>query len=445
MNIPNDWDRSNERTARTRTRRPLGAAGSTALALFLGLAALAGADDKAVSPDAAAPTDLAPPAEAAPAAVTPAPGETLPDWLGGYSLENLGRLYKNEESPWVQELWVLGRYHGQYHVADGSAANDQGWENRRFRIGGQTRLFQKLTIHAQMVSGNDLEKFYNGFTELWAGWKFNDAVTLTIGQQKHRFTHDRNISSRYINYLERSMLTNMFGADYTPALTLSGKVLNWNYYTGVFSNATSKNIDYYFTHYNSGFSLLTNANHELGKFGKDGTAWLNLSYVYSDANSNATNLNRFDHGAAAALILTHGPMSLVTEFTAGVGSPKGDAYGINLQPGIFLTKRIQLVGRYQYAGSPKSTGLAAQRRYERGAGLTTGDSYNAGYLGLNYYLAEHRIKFMTGVEISALGGETVWTGSLMVRVFFGPHSRGPFPMAQVLQPLIAGDDGGDGD
>ncbi len=32
-----------------------------------------------------------------------------------------------------------------------------------------------------MVSGSDFEPFYNGFTELWVGWRFSDAATLTVG------------------------------------------------------------------------------------------------------------------------------------------------------------------------------------------------------------------------------------------------------------------------
>ena len=82
-------------------------------------------------------------------------------------LENLGRVYKNDDHPILQEWWLLGRYHGQYYNADGSDALQDGWENRRFRIGSQARFFEKMTLHAQMVSGFDMNPFYNGFTELW--------------------------------------------------------------------------------------------------------------------------------------------------------------------------------------------------------------------------------------------------------------------------------------
>ena len=354
-----------------------------------------------------------------------APTEPFPD---------LGLLYRSDSNPYVQEVWALGRYHGQYWDTGGSAGTEEGYEHRRFRLGGQARLFNNLTVHAQMVSGSDFEPFYNGFTELWAGWRFSDALIVTVGQQKHRFTHDRNVSSRYLNHLERSMLTNMFGADYTPAVTVSGRANRWSYYGGVFSNATGRDMREAFTTFDSGYSLLATVTRDVGDLLPLDSAFLNVSFVHSDANKKATNLNRYEQGFASALILTEGPASLITEITAGLGSDNGDAIGLNLQPGYFLTRRVLVVARYQLAGSNDDNGLSAQRRYEREANLSRGDVYQAGYAGLNYHLAEHRAKLMTGIEYASLDGEHSWTASVALRLFFGPHSRGPFPMAQVLEP-----------
>jgi hypothetical protein len=358
---------------------------------------------------------------------TPAPPASL-----GERLENLGRLYNNEDNEVLQELWVLGRYHGQYHWADGSAGESEAYETRRARVGGQARLFKKMTLHAQMVSGSDFEPVYNGFTELWAQWAFSPEVALTIGQQKHRFTHDRNVSSRYLNYLERSMLTNMFGADYTPAVTLQGEIKDVSYYSGVFSNASGQNMEEAFTDLNSGYSFLAAAYYDLGKSLGADSAYLHGTYLHSDANDAATNLNRFNDGISSAIILTKGSGSLVTEVTAGLGSEDGNAIGINIQPTYFLTNKLQLATRYQLAGSNNEGGLPGQRRYEREAGLPRGDLYQAGYAGLDYYIAKHRLKLMSGIEYAAMSGEDVWTTSLMFRFYFGPHSGGPFPMNQML-------------
>lgn len=390
------------------------------------LALAAGFSLASVSPARAGTSS--PSAGKAPAKVTAEPKpETLAE-----RLENLGRIYSDDTNDVIQELWLLGRYHGQYHWSDGSGIEDDGWEDRRFRIGAQAKLFHHLTLHAQMVSGSDFDPFYNGFTELWAGWQFNDALTLTVGQQKNRFTFDRTVSSRYLNYMERGLLTNLFALDYTPAVTLSGKIGSFSYYTGLFSNATSSDIGDAWTNYDSGWSFIANGTFDLGQSLGADNASLILGYIHSDFNSRATNMNRFEDGASVALSLTKGPASLVTEATAGFGGTGGAAYGINFQPGYFLTDKLQVVGRYQLVGSEDGDGLKAQRRYERDVGLSTGDLYQAGYLGLNYYVAAHRIKLMTGMEYSTLGGKDQWTAWTGVRLFWGPHSKGAFPMGKTL-------------
>jgi hypothetical protein len=302
-------------------------------------------------------------------------------------------------------------------------------------MGFQGRFFDKLTLHAQMVSGTDIEPFYGGFTELWAQWSFSEAVNFTVGQQKHRFTHDRNVSSRNMNYIERAMLTNLFALDYTPAVTLSGRIAALSYYTGFFSNATGRNMGHSFSNYNSGWSYLTSITWNLGaNFGTDAAA-LNLGYLYSDLDPQATNMNRFTNGLSAALILTDGPFSVVTEATSGLGGARGSAHGVSIQPGVVLTDKLQFVARYQLAMAEESGGLRAQRRYERSVGLDHGGRYQAGYLGVNYHIARHRLKLMSGVEYARLDDRDCWTASVALRFFFGPHSRGPFPMAQTLEGL----------
>jgi phosphate-selective porin OprO/OprP len=350
----------------------------------------------------------------------------------GDTLENLGLLQKDDKNEYIQELWLLGRYHGQYHWTEASTGEDDSYETRRFRLGAQAKVFRKVTLHAQMVSGSDVSPFYNGFTELWAQWAFSPEIALTIGQQKNRFTHDRNVSSRYLNYLERAMLTNMFGVDYTPAVTLQGRVKGTSYYTGLFTNATGQNMGDAFTDFNSGYSFLAAVYHELGTaLGLDSVT-LYGSYLHSDANDNATNMDRFDDGISGALIFTDGHTSLVAEATSGIGSDNGNATGLNLQPTYFINQYLQVAARYQIAASNSDQGLQAQRRYERAADVGAGDLYQAGYVGLNYYIAKHRLKLMTGLEYANMSGQEAWTASTMVRFYFGPHSGGAFPMNDIL-------------
>jgi predicted porin len=96
--------------------------------------------------------------------------------------------------------------------------------------------------------------------------------------------------------------------------------------------------------------------------------------------------------------------------------------------------KLQLVGRYQIAASREDRGLRAQRRYERPAGLDRGELYQAGYVGADYYLSAHRLKLMVGLEYAWLDDGDVWTTSVAIRTFFGPHSRAPFPAGSLLDP-----------
>jgi len=349
--------------------------------------------------------------------------------------ENLGLIYQDKNAKGLQELWLLGRYHGHYHDTSGVGRSDSGLESRRTRLGFQARMYDHLTVHAQAISGSDFEPAYNGFTELWVRWEFNPALQLTVGQQKHRFTHDRNVSSRYMSFMERSMFTNMMGLDYTPAVTLSGRVGKLDYYAGVFSNQAGTDMWEAFTELHSGWSGLAAVTYDLGQLGGADTATFYGSLLHSEARTGATNLTRFDDAASVALILTEGPAALVTEVTAGFGGTRGDAIGLNLQPSLFLTDKLELVTRYQLASASQTGGLRSQRRYESVAGLPNGEHYQATYLGLNYYLAGHRIKLLTGMEHARMNNRDAFTLFAGFRMFFGPHSNAPYPGNKLLKGI----------
>lgn len=347
-------------------------------------------------------------------------------------IEDLGKLYSSSEDSLVQEIWILGRYHGQYYWADGPIGQRDDFESRRFRLGGQVKLLSGLTLHGQAVSGRDLTPLYNGFTELWAQWRFLPEISITIGQQKNRFTHDRNVSSRYLNYLERSMLTNLLKLDYTPAITLQGEIGDYSYYTGIFSNATGPNMRKSFTELDSGYSALLAVYHDLGTAFSFDTVTLYGSYLHSEVNKSATNMDRISDGLSGAVIITAGHGSLISEVTAGIDRNQGRIMGLNLQPTYFLDTTTQLVTRYQVAVSSAEQLMDPQVRYEREVGLEAGQLYQALYLGVNFHLAKHRLKLMYGLEYANMSGEDSWTASSMVRFYFGPHSGGAFPMNSVL-------------
>jgi phosphate-selective porin OprO/OprP len=67
--------------------------------------------------------------------------------------------------------------------------------------------------------------------------------------------------------------------------------------------------------------------------------------------------------------------------------------------------------------------------------MGNGDSYQAVYLGLNHYIAGHRLKLLTGMEYARMNQRDsfmVWAG---IRMFFGPHSNAPYPGNKLLKGI----------
>ena len=320
---------------------------------------------------------------------------------------SLATLYKSTENPVIQKLAFTGRYHGQYGWLDSDQGDYDDWENRRFRLGLNAQLFQDFELKAEMFgdlnSGGD---FYEGFTEVFVAWKPDDAFNLTLGKQKPRFSLDWTMSSREILTFERNIVINNFGIDYETGVAASGKVGNFSYFTGVFNNDTGRpGNESEFGDLGGGFSYVASASYDL----KDSTgmdkAVLRADFLHSEHDSEDELLTKFDNGFAASFSIKEGALGLNTEAIYGEGD-KGDVWGIYVTPAYDITKKLQVVARYTYAHSGDDI-LRAQSRYERKADLSdsgNGGRYNAGYLGLNYFIYGHKLKLMTGVEYSKLDG-----------------------------------------
>lgn len=347
-------------------------------------------------------------------------------------------LYKNDSNPFLQEFSLTGRYHGQYAWADRNDAgggNEDNWDNRRMRYGFKAKVFHDFEVKAEAFAEPNVGDYYTGLTDAYIAWKPNDAFNLTVGKQKPKFSLDWTTSSREILTIERNIMINNFRIDYATGASVSGKQGKLTYFAGAFNNETlSSNGEDEFGDLDGGWTYIGSLAYDVSDFIGTEKASARIDYLHSESDPQNDQLHVYDDALAVSLALKQGAWGLNSEFIYAerdnaVAGGDGDMWGFYLTPTYDFSKKLQLVARYTHAESD-GYGITAQSRYERlggslgGAltGPTVGDSYDALYLGLNYYLCGHKLKLMTGVEWAELdtaaGGVETWTAVSGVRLFF---------------------------
>ena len=324
-------------------------------------------------------------------------------------------LYKNDENAFLQEFKIIGRYQLQYAHVDSDQGGYSDWESRRWRLGAQAKLFNFLKLVGQINIDDDFDPFYKSIDEAYAQLDLGGGNKLTVGKHKPKFTWEWSTSSKEIVTFERSLLVNQVLPDKSSGATYAGKAGDFKYSLGVFSGDGD---DEFGGFDESVFTLLS--------IGTDlGFADWTFGYLYNDDEAN-NNAAPYRHSFSNSLVFGgDGPLTVGTDLIYANGF-EDDAYGLVILPTYDINDKLQLVGRYQYAHGENDS-LRAQSRYERRVPNITdgghGEDYHAVYLGANYYICDHRLKLMAGVEYSDLqddagdGGDfegwTVFTGVRM--------------------------------
>lgn len=377
-------------------------------------------------PAASAPTGKGPVAEP----------EKEKDWCD--EIWSIATLYKNENNPFIQEFAITGRYQGQFAAVDSDYGDEEGWDHRRFRLGFRAKVFKDFEVKNEMYSEFNHDDFYAGLTESYIAWKPSDAFNLTVGKQKPRFSLDWSTSSREILTIERNILINNFGIDYETGLSVSGKNGNWTYFGGAFNNDTGDIGDEReYGDLDGGWSWIASVGYDLKDQVHLDKAVLRADFIHMDHDIEDDLLTRFDDALALSFNAKQGKLGVITEFLWAEGDQAtarrtdGEMWGFYIMPIYDISKKLQLVARYTH-GESDDNALRLQNRYERGGeigGITIpgggyGDSYNAYYLGLNYYICSHRLKLMTGIEYSEMesqnaGGDVdTWSWVSGIRMYW---------------------------
>ncbi len=396
-------------------------------ALIFAAAAAATASSAFAGPAAPVPTGKGTP-----------PPVTEKDWCK--DLWDLATLYKSDSNPIIQEIALTGRYQGQYAMVESDDGDADGWDHRRFRTGIRLTVFHDFELKFEEFGDLNRNDYYSGFTEAYVAYKPNDQLNIIVGKQKPKFSLDWSTSSREILTIERNIMINNLGIDYETGVSAGGKSGNWSYFAGAFNNDVRETSadDMEFGDLDGAWSFIASAGYDLKEHFGTERAVLRGDWIHMDHDASDDLLTRFDNALAVSLNVKQGPFGIITEFLYAEGDDSvnhgGDMWGVYVMPTYDITKKLQVVARYTHASSDDDA-LRAQNRYERGTDgiihtspFSTdsgyGESYDAGYLGLNYYICGHKLKLMTGFEYASMdGGEgggdyDEWTWTSALRLYF---------------------------
>lgn len=315
-----------------------------------------------------------------------------------------GTLYKNDANPYIQEIKLKLRYQGQQHWLDSEQGDSDGWEDRRFRLGLGIKFLQDFELAGDFSSTDEFDPFYDKLTELYIRWKPSDAFNVTIGKAKPQISWDQLRQDEALQTFERYQLHTQSKVDRVPGVAITGKVSNWTYEVGAYSNQVDKE----FGQFDGGWSTTAGFGYDFKKLLDVEKADWRLDWLHSEIESNDTLMNQWSEAFNTGLVLQSGRVGLTTEFSWFTGH-SDDAWGFFIQPSYdIILKKLQLVARYSFSDGDGADSILAQRRYEREAPNLTdggkGDRYHAGYVGFQYFIYGDKLKVLGGAEYAHLDG-----------------------------------------
>ena len=328
-------------------------------------------------------------------------------------------LYQNDANPALEEFKLRGRYQGQYWDADANQGSQSNWEDRRSRFGFDAKLFEKkVEVRADFQSNDGFKDFYDGLVDAYVRWKPQSWLSITAGKTKPLIAqYDWLESTNTEPTFERSQIFNQLGINRATALTVEGKTAAFTWRSGVYSNATPNSTngtgkfgDGEFGDLNGGASFTLGAGYDFNKpLGVEKADW-RLDWLHSNRQASDLVLNKYDDILSSTLRVKQDASAVVVEgfFASGGDGSNSNVCGFYIEPTYdILPKQLQLVGRYSFASSTGPLGVVGQPRYERTVATVggRGDTYNALYGGVQYFIYGDKLKLMAGTEWARISGK----------------------------------------
>jgi phosphate-selective porin OprO/OprP len=354
-----------------------------------------------------------------PAATTSTPAEST-DRLD--RIWQLSRLTPKGEYPSVK---LRGRYHVQHYWVDaGDEGSADDLEHRRFRLGMDIGFTSKVKLSFDLNMDRDgVGPLVDNFDYVSLEWKLDDATTLQFGKlRRHPLTREDGTSSNNILTIERSLVAARSLMDNLGGVYVEHERGDWTFGGGAMSGSFEDDDGLALPTLDGGLVLQGNVAYQATP-----ETELRLDYVFNDGDPDSNGLRAYRHMVSLNSESQWQRFGLITDiiFASALPQSRGDLYSVVLMPHYMLTPKLQLVGRYTYAGSDSATGVRLSSRYDRRVDALAGDrgdDYQAWYVGLNYYIYGHKLKLMAGVEHTTLsrptGRYSGLTAATSLRLYF---------------------------
>ena len=367
---------------------------------------------------------------------------------------DIGKLYKNDENPIIQQFSVHGRINYQTALLNGNDALGQDFrtrfsEVRRARLGTKFKFLNyfnlKFTANLaddDRATGGELDWGYDSIDEAYIGFDIKkafgiesfDKLHIIYGVPKFDLGGEANESSKKIVTAERSGISNKV---YVNGSRPTGFKLNaikgdWDFVLGLYSTEENPEFD---AKWDQGLAYQGTAGYQVNNELK-----VVADFLYNDSDVDEENQWDYQWAASLRADYTAARWGVSTEIIAGDNGDErhgnidtarqGHFWAAVVTPYYFLIEdKLQASFQYQYAGSSQGEGIQTTSRYlarDQGAGIDVndglGDEHHSFYLGLNYLISGHNAKILTGIQYDDLKtptgtitGTTLW---FAYRTFF---------------------------
>ncbi|MBW2272862.1 MAG: hypothetical protein JRG96_06300 [Deltaproteobacteria bacterium] len=324
------------------------------------------------------------------------------DRIWGYAT-----FYDDPEGPILRRLAFKGRFQVDFPLFESNRGDYSEPQVRRLRLGLKADWAANLVAHLEVDLDVTCEKgescqedAYDRITDAYVSWKPNEAFGLKLGKASAGFTLDGATSSRSLITLERNNVSNnlWFPIEYHLGVSASGKHNRWRYLAGVYSSATSDELDAF----GGGFFTLLTLARDFSKQLGAAEALLTLNYVYNQADKDNIATRDLSHVGSLHFRFDTGTFGFRSDLSGGIGyGSQSDLIGLALVPFYHFNEYFQLVGRYTFIESFGDDGIRFAR-YENRIELERGDRYNEFFVGLNWFIYDHEFKVQTGFKYTMM-------------------------------------------